>query len=1177
MPRTSSKSKRSTDFTKLSSKVIGSDVVGRDIDIDPDDPIEGIYETNGFYFQQRRGRLDLRSLAQLDLEKIVRDVDIDTLQMSLENICFCNLREEDLRYITDQHVVKIFRAAQLVIEYLLYAQEQLAANCSMLSNKYMAKKRSVMKKRKELLELQEDSKALRAQLRSKKKGIKTLESLLKEASRNKKHSQEEVVKPAPEPVPEPRRPSILRFFVSNSNGLCVEFNLKPNTFIYELLKEVRQAFVSRRDRSKSTYKNDEEIQLLYKGKVLLEGHTLQEAGINEDDTIIAVIPSLKEEKEDDEKDKVPKAEIEDNKNSEYERQKEMMAFFAKQQEMMRENWEILMRTMSEKLSNTPHVAPEKTDNRLEIEAKLAHLESMIQNQMRSEFEQMRESLGAYSKKSHFIVGELEDDDDESQRELERKIKESTKKLREMESKLHESELTVEELRKLQRAQTAEMEELRRLIKGLNQEKPQAPAVVEKVASPPSKRKVDTGERKEPNHSKGKWNQFALAGAGKQQSEAPVHREAPKVVEEVVSPKKKPPRVVQKSPPAVQLERSPPPSIQPPKMVDILFSKENMKHLSNVSGIWGDGMEVSVPENITADDLIFEIRRIVAEKAEVPLARACLRVKGRDVLLGVDLPADLSFTATAASSLAAGGDLVVDIRNTVTDAQLDVLASQVESDSDYLSPDGRQRDFSKSLDMRMSLRRSAASNSGSDTEKVYSDTIQSYKKSYELPKRREYDDASDGSDDDAEDDYIDQYRHALSSTLTQLDEVDGLTDEELQKKMSSLKSSMDGLPPRLSRSLSGYRGAVPGQVSAGIESGSEDLSASDNDGPSASISRSASLRREKSLRLTGEGSVGRSISYSRTSGGALEGISLNRGRDRPLVSGEMFSSSLKLSKSATGRRYRDYDSHDDDEYPPAATSALPRRDSPQSNRYSSVTDDDDDDEDDDDQLAREYLKQYEQSEVLNRSNASSHTAEEKREYLSSRNDRKSAKGGDEDEDMGFEDTSSTGSGMMKRLHASGADKKPLSDSRLSSTGSNYDSSVMSSLDDRLHTTVDTDISMPMTQTQAFDFEDSVNKRADQYESDIHREDKSASKPPIDSNNSNNNGSSVFQTPKSGGTKDHQVTPKYSNDTSSPFDHLSSNFDDDNDVEMLEGSLDLSQSNDTFGVGNNLDMSSFSKTH
>jgi hypothetical protein len=46
--------------------------------------------------------------------------------------------------------------------------------------------RSVIKKRKELIELQENSKVLRAQLRSKKKNIKTLEQLLKDASHNKR-------------------------------------------------------------------------------------------------------------------------------------------------------------------------------------------------------------------------------------------------------------------------------------------------------------------------------------------------------------------------------------------------------------------------------------------------------------------------------------------------------------------------------------------------------------------------------------------------------------------------------------------------------------------------------------------------------------------------------------------------------------------------------------------------------------------------------------------------------------------------------------------------------------------------------------------------------------------------------------------------------------------------------
>ncbi len=61
--------------------------------------------------------------------------------MNLENITFCNLREEDLRFITDQHVVKLFRIAQLTIEYLLFAQEQLSANLNAMAAKYNAKKK----------------------------------------------------------------------------------------------------------------------------------------------------------------------------------------------------------------------------------------------------------------------------------------------------------------------------------------------------------------------------------------------------------------------------------------------------------------------------------------------------------------------------------------------------------------------------------------------------------------------------------------------------------------------------------------------------------------------------------------------------------------------------------------------------------------------------------------------------------------------------------------------------------------------------------------------------------------------------------------------------------------------------------------------------------------------------
>lgn len=96
---------------------------------------------NSFFFQKRRGKLDLRTLSSLDLERIVKNADIDVLQMHLENITFSDLREDDMRYLTDPLVVKLFRTAQLMIEYLLYAQEQLAANLNLMAKKYTEKKR----------------------------------------------------------------------------------------------------------------------------------------------------------------------------------------------------------------------------------------------------------------------------------------------------------------------------------------------------------------------------------------------------------------------------------------------------------------------------------------------------------------------------------------------------------------------------------------------------------------------------------------------------------------------------------------------------------------------------------------------------------------------------------------------------------------------------------------------------------------------------------------------------------------------------------------------------------------------------------------------------------------------------------------------------------------------------
>jgi hypothetical protein len=60
----------------------------------------------------------------LSIEQVARDLDIGTLQRNLTNIAFCDIEAEDLRNV-DVHFIKLFKLAQLMLEYVLFSQGQL--------------------------------------------------------------------------------------------------------------------------------------------------------------------------------------------------------------------------------------------------------------------------------------------------------------------------------------------------------------------------------------------------------------------------------------------------------------------------------------------------------------------------------------------------------------------------------------------------------------------------------------------------------------------------------------------------------------------------------------------------------------------------------------------------------------------------------------------------------------------------------------------------------------------------------------------------------------------------------------------------------------------------------------------------------------------------------------------
>jgi len=87
--------------------------------------LHNAYTGGGFSFQKKHGRIDWRKLAAVDVDKISRDVDVQMLQDNVELVAFCDIDSELSLQGSDANLRKLFKLAQLLIEYLLHSQEYL--------------------------------------------------------------------------------------------------------------------------------------------------------------------------------------------------------------------------------------------------------------------------------------------------------------------------------------------------------------------------------------------------------------------------------------------------------------------------------------------------------------------------------------------------------------------------------------------------------------------------------------------------------------------------------------------------------------------------------------------------------------------------------------------------------------------------------------------------------------------------------------------------------------------------------------------------------------------------------------------------------------------------------------------------------------------------------------------
>ncbi|XP_075873667.1 cilium assembly protein DZIP1 isoform X2 [Nelusetta ayraudi] len=144
-------------------------------------PSSGASAVLPFKFRPRRESVDWRRISALDVDLVVSQLDVDTLQEHIGTVTFCSLdgeRCQRCQSAVDPALMKLFRLAQLTVEWLLHCQEFLALSVRTAEERVAAAERE----REQLLALQrkqeEKVKALSAELKQRKKVIRTQQSML---------------------------------------------------------------------------------------------------------------------------------------------------------------------------------------------------------------------------------------------------------------------------------------------------------------------------------------------------------------------------------------------------------------------------------------------------------------------------------------------------------------------------------------------------------------------------------------------------------------------------------------------------------------------------------------------------------------------------------------------------------------------------------------------------------------------------------------------------------------------------------------------------------------------------------------------------------------------------------------------------------------------------------------
>lgn len=130
-----------------------------------------------FAFRKRWGQIDWKSLASIDVDRIAREVDFQALQKNIVNVTFCNIESEEF-YHVDPNFIKLFRLAQLIIEYLLHTQQYLSEQGDVFEQKLQDVQQELEASRASLSSKEEELKAVKKENRKRRKVIEAYQDMM---------------------------------------------------------------------------------------------------------------------------------------------------------------------------------------------------------------------------------------------------------------------------------------------------------------------------------------------------------------------------------------------------------------------------------------------------------------------------------------------------------------------------------------------------------------------------------------------------------------------------------------------------------------------------------------------------------------------------------------------------------------------------------------------------------------------------------------------------------------------------------------------------------------------------------------------------------------------------------------------------------------------------------------